>query len=102
MQHIEDGEVISQYVHAMGATRPSHSISMVCDNGFDVVLTKTEGLVIPAGLFDEVLALVRKQVVAKYERKGGLYAAKMRDKDPKAKRPSPVKAALFAGRGTTR
>ena len=75
---------------------------MVCDNDSDVVFTKAGGLVIPAGLLDEVLALVRKQVVAKYKRKGGLYVAKMRVKDPKAREPNPAKAAHFVGRGTTR
>ena len=81
----------------MEVTRPLHSISMVCDNNFDVVFTKTEGLVIPAGLLDEVLAVVRKkaQVRATYKRKGGLYVAKMRVKNP-------AKAAPFAGRGTNR
>ena len=78
------------------------SISMVCDNEFGVVFSKTEGLVIPAGLLDEVLAMVRHRVVAKYKRKGGLYVAKMRVKDPEAKRPSPTKAAPFAGRGAIR
>ena len=86
----------------MEVIRPLHSISTVCDNEFDVVFTKTEGLVIPAGLLDEVLALVKQKVVARYKRKGGLYVAKMRAKDPTAKRPDPAKAAPFAGRGTTR
>jgi len=80
----EDGQHISQEVQVMEVTRPLHSISMVCDNNFDVVFTKTEGLVIPAGLLDEVLAVVRKkaQVRATYKRKGGLYVAKMRVKNP--------------------
>jgi hypothetical protein len=100
----EDGQHISQEVQVMEVTRPLHSISMVCDNDFDVVFTKTEGLVIPAGLLNEVLAIVRKkkQVKATYKRKGGLYVAKMRVKDPRAKRPSPAEASPFAGRGTTR
>ena len=97
-----NGNHISQEVQVMEVTRPLHSISMVCDNNFDVVFTKTEGLVIPAGLLDEVLAVVRQKVVAKYKRKGGLYVAKMRVKDPRAKRPSPAKASPFAGRGATR
>ena len=100
----EDGQHISQEVHVMEVTRPLHSISMVCDNDFDVVFTKTEGLVIPAGLLSEVLAIVRqrKQVRATYKRKGGLYVANMRVTDPMAKRPSPAEAWPFAGRGTTR
>ena len=98
----EYGKHISQEVQVMEVTRPLHSIPMVCDKKLDVVFTKTEGLVIPAGLLDEVLALVRQKAVAKYKRKGGLYVAKMRVKDPRAKRPSPVKAAPFVGRGATR
>ena len=86
----------------MEVTRPLHSISMVCDNNFDVVFTKTEALVIPAGMLDEVLAVARQKTVAKYKRKGGLYVAKMRVKDPRAKRPTPAKAAPFAGRGAAR
>ena len=102
MQNVEDGKHIAQEVQVMEVTRPLHSISMVCDNDFDVVFTKTEGLVIPAGLLDEVLALVRKKLVAKYKRKGGLYVAKMRVKDPKAREPNPAKAPPLAGRGATR
>jgi hypothetical protein len=98
----ENGVHISQEVQVMEVTRPLHSISTVCDNEFDVVFTKTEGLVLPAGLLDEVLALVKQKVVARYKRKGGLYVAKMRVKDPKAKRPDPAKAAPFAGRGAVR
>jgi hypothetical protein len=98
----EDGRHISQEVQVMEVTRPLHSISTVCDNEHDVVFTKTEGLVLPAGLLDEVLAMVRKKVVARYKRKGGLYVAKMRVKDPRAKRPSPAKASPFAGRGAKR
>jgi hypothetical protein len=98
----EDGKHISQEVQVMEVTRPLHSISMVCDNDFDAVFTKTEGLVIPAGLLDEVLAVVKQKIVARYRRKGGLYVAKMRVKDPRAKRPSPAKASPFAGRGTNR
>ena len=100
----EDGQHTSQEVQVMEVTRPLHSISMVCDNDFGVVFTKTEGLVIPAGLLNEVLAIVRqrKQVRATYTRKGRLYVGKMRVKDPRAKRPSPAKASPFAGRGTTR
>jgi len=75
---------------------------MVCDNDSDVAITKTEGLVIPAGLLDEVLAMVKQMVVAKYKRIGGLYAAKVRVKDPRASRPSPAAASPFVGRGTTR
>ena len=98
----EDGRHISQEVQVMEVTRPLHSISTVCDNEHDVVFTKTEGLVLPAGLLDEVLAMVRNKVVAKYKRKGGLYVAKMKVKDPRAKRPSPAKASPFAGRGANR
>ena len=102
MQNVEDGKHIAQEVQVMEVTRPLHSVSMACDNDFDVVFTKAEGLVIPAGLLDEVLALVRKKVVAKYKRKGGLYVAKMRVKDQKAREPNPAKAAPFVGRGTAR
>ena len=93
----EDGQHISQEVQVMEVTRPLHSISMVCDNDFDVVFMKTEGLVIPAGLLDEVLAVVKQETFAKYRRKGGLYVAKMRVKDPRAKRPSPAKASPLLG-----
>ena len=78
------------------------SLSMVCDNDFDVVFTKAQGLVLPAGLLDEVPAMVRNKVVAKYKRKGGLYVAKLRVKDPRSRGPSPAKAGPFAGRGATR
>ena len=79
----------------MDITRPVHSIYMVCDNDPDVAFTKTEGLVIPAGLLDEVRDTVRQKVGAKHKRKGGTYVAKMRVKDPRATRPRPAKAVLF-------
>ena len=76
------GEHIAQEVQVVEVTRPLHSIPMVCDNEFDVVFTKTEGLVIPSGLLSGVLAMVRRKVVATYQRKGGLYVAKVRVEDP--------------------
>ena len=97
----EDGKHISQEVQVMEVTRPLNSISTVCDNEHDVVLTKTEGLVLLACMLAEVLAVVRKRVVAKYQRKGGLYVAKMRVNDPKARR-NPDKPAPFGGRGANR
>ena len=98
----EDVKHIPEEVQVVEVTGPLHYMSTVCDNEHDVAFTKAEGFVIPAGLLDEVLALVRHRVVAKYRRKGGLYVAKMRVEDPRAKRPSPTKAALFAGRGAVR
>ena len=100
----DDGKHIGQEVQVMEVTRPLHSISMVCDNEHDVVFTTTEGLVIPAGMLDAILAMVQKQgtVVARYRRNGGLYVAKMRVNDPKAKRPRPAKAVPVAGRGANR
>ena len=78
----------------MGVTRPLHSVSMICDgassgNKHNMLFTEDFGVVVPAGVFDEVLK--RCKHIATYPREGGLYVAEMIVKTPMAS-PAP-----FAG-----
>ena len=53
-------------------TRPLHSVSKICDEGFEVRFTKDAAVVLTSD----------GKVVAKYVRKGGLYVATMRLRPP--------------------
>ena len=91
-----DGQHTSNIFQVMDVCRPLHSVSMIADNGFHTVFTKTGAVVIPAGILDDLLAKVDH--VATYPRVGGLYVAEMVAKDPGAS-PAP---ASFAGQGRSR
>ena len=84
----------------MDVCRPLHSISTITDNDYDMLFTKKGGTVVPAGVFDEIMATVKR--VAEYPREGGLYVAKMVIKDPDAKNPSTARPTTFAGQGAGR
>ncbi len=96
----ENGKHMSNNFQVMDVCRPLHSISTITDNDYDMLFTKKGGTVVPAGVFDEIMATVKR--VAEYPRKGGLYVAKMIIKDPDAKKPSTAKPATFAGQGASR
>ncbi len=51
-----------------------------------MLYTKHEAVVVPEGALSKFLASVN--VVAKYQRRGGLYMAKMKAKDPRLRRKS--------------
>ncbi len=57
---------------------------------------------VPAGAFDEVIAMIEDRIVAEYPRKGGLYVTEVVVTDPDAKRPDDARPATFAGPGASR
>ena len=90
-----DGSHVLLDTQVMGVTRPLHSVSMICDgagsgNKHNMLFTEDFGVVVPAGIFDEVLKTCRK--IATYPREGGLYVAEMIVKHPSTGNPAP-----FAG-----
>ena len=95
-----DGGHVSMRTQVMGVTRPLHSVSMICDgdkakNKHNMLFTEDFGVVVPAGVFDEVLE--RCKHIATYPREGGLYVAEMI-----VKTPSNVSPAPFAGQCLSR
>ena len=60
-------------------TRPLHSVSKICDEGFEVRFKKGAATILNAN----------GKLVARYERKGGLYVATMRLKPPSPKKALP-------------
>ena len=79
----------------MDVCRPLHSVSMIADQGFDSVFTKTGAVVIPAGFLDELIATISP--IAQYKRLGGLYVTEVTPKDPAMADQQP-----FAGPGASR
>ena len=75
----DDIEVDSSFQVA-DVCRPLHSVSKVCDTDKEVLFTKHGGVVVPAGALSRFLGPVK--ALAKYPRKGGLYASKMRARNP--------------------
>ena len=68
-----------------------HSVSMICDgagsgNKHNSLFTEDFGVVVPAGVFDEILETCKH--IARYPRKGGLYVSKMRARNPKGAKKS--------------
>ena len=95
-----DGGHVSMRTQVMGVTRPLHSVSMICDgdrakNKHNMLFTEDFGVVVPAGVFDEVLK--RCKHIATYPREGGLYVAEMVVKTPGSGSPAP-----FAGQCLSR
>ncbi len=76
----KDGPTIGSSFQVADVCRPLHSISKVCDNEHDMIFTKHVGIVVPAGVFDKILATVKH--VAKYPRHGGLYVGEFEAVDP--------------------
>ena len=83
---MEDGCQVVNSFNVADVSRPLHSISVICDAEHEVLFTKGCGTVVPAGSLSRYLAYVRN--VARYPRRGGLYVARMKARDPKrGKRP---------------
>jgi len=75
-----DGQEINCTMQLADVCRPLHSVSKIADNAGDMLFKKNCAYVVPEGVFDEILAVVRH--LAKYPRKGGLYVAEMHAKNP--------------------
>ena len=74
--------MISNIFQVADVCRPLHSVPKTCDQGNDMVFTDTEGIVLPKGLLSALIATLQHKVIARYPRRGGLYVAKMRARDP--------------------
>jgi hypothetical protein len=83
---MEGGAEISNVFQVADVSRPLHSTSTICDANHEMLYTKHEAVVVPEGALSKFLASVN--VVAKYQRRGGLYMAKMKAKDPRLRRKS--------------
>ena len=83
----EDGQEVDNNFEVVDVVRPLHSVSMTCDNSHDVLFNKGAGYVVPEGAVERILATLSAEGIkpaATYKRRGGLYVAKVRVKDPKA------------------
>ena len=67
-----DPNMLRSTIQVAEVTRPLMSVSRICDLGLKVIFDKDEALVVNA----------EAKTVAKFERRGGLYIARMRLKPP--------------------
>ncbi len=96
-----NGKNTTNDFEVMNVCRPLHSVSMITDNKFDMLFTKTKGIVVPAGAFDEVIATIKDRIIAEYPRKGGLYVTEVVVTDPDVKKLDSGRPATFAGPGAS-
>ncbi len=83
----EDGQEVDNNFEVVDVVRPLHSVSMTCDNRHNVLFNKDAGYVVPEGIVERILATLSAEGVrpaATYKRRGGLYVAKVKVKDPRA------------------
>ena len=76
--------------------RPLHAVSKICDNGKEILFTKEGATVIPEGSLSKFLGTLKAS--ARYSRKGGLYVARVRARNPQRA----GKTQGFAGQGASR
>ena len=101
----EDGQCVDNNFEVVDVVRPLHSVSMTCDNCHDVLFNKGAGYVVPEGVVERILAALSAEGVkpaATYRRRGGLYVAKVKVKDPKAEGAGRRKESGFARPGQGR
>ena len=77
----ESGAKVQNIFQVADVSRPLHSVSKICDAKHEMLFTADGATVVPAGALSRFLGSVRR--VANYPRRGGLYVAKMKAKDPK-------------------
>ncbi len=80
----EEGETVGSVTEVADVTRPLHSVGQVADTEKEILFTKGEAVVVPAGALSRYLKGIR--IFARYKRRGGLYLAKMKVRDPKTVR----------------
>ena len=78
----EGGHKVGGSFQVADVTRPLHSTGKICDENKEVLFTKGEATVVPAGALSRFLGTVRH--IAEYKRNGGLYLANMKARDPKS------------------
>ena len=92
------GNNVALTSQVLAVTRALHSVSAICDKNQDMLFTKDVGIVVPAGVFKEVLEKCRH--IARHSREGGLWVIEMTAKmlQPRGdQQPAP-----FGGRGRDR
>ena len=81
------------------STRALHSCTQMADQGNDILMSRTQAVVVPEGMVDRVLAIMAKEgkkIRATYPRRGGLYVARVRARPgvrPSARSAAPRPAA---------
>ncbi len=94
----EDGTEVNVVSQVADVTRALHSTSQVCDSDKEVLFTKTDCFVVPDGALSRYLRGIK--IFAKYGRRGGLWTAKMKVRDPRRRR-EPRPKQVFARPGAT-
>ena len=92
------GNNVALTSQVLAVTRALHSVSAICDKNQDMLFTKDVGIVVPAGVFKEVLERCRH--IAEYPREGGLWVSEMTVRIPQP--PGDQTPAPFAGQGVGR
>ena len=87
-----NGAHVGSSFQVMNVCRPLHSVSKITDQKCDMLFTSEGAIVVDKGVFDQVLATVKR--IAEYPRSGNLYVAKMKVKIPK-----PPESSPFGGPG---
>ena len=82
----ENGNLVNTTVQVAEVCRSLHSVSQICDAKHEMLFTDREGVVVPAGTFAKLLATAK--IITRYPRKGGLYVAKMKARNPAAEKTS--------------
>ena len=72
----EDGTRVDCDLNVAGVTRALHSTGVICDTEKEVLFTRGEATVVPAGSLSRYLGAVQR--LMEYKRKGGLYVAKIK------------------------
>ena len=92
---------VNQVLEVADVTRTLHSLSQIADTDKEILFTKREATVVPAGALSRYLKFCRK--LAEYFRKGGLYVGKMEIRVPKgAPNKAPGKTSTFGRPGVAR
>ena len=98
----EDGTCVDCDLNVAAVTRALHSTGVICDTSKEVLFTRGEATVVPAGALSRYLCAVQR--LMEYKRKGGLYVAKIkvRRRKNQPEKPGDGAAAPFGRRGSNR
>ncbi len=96
---LDTGTEINNTFQVADVSRPLHSVGVIADTKKEVLFTRGEAVVVPEGALSKFLGAIRQ--IAKYPRKGGLYVARMKAKNPNPK-PKPTPASTFGRQGPRR
>ncbi len=88
---------VNQVLQVADVTRALHSFSQIADTEKEILITKSEATVVPAGALSKYLRYCKR--LAMYGRRGGLYIGKMKIRVPRAK---PADQAPFGRQGAAR